>query len=103
MVCGMDEFPVFDTRDSHKLAYSALTGMRGRQMSKRLGADVAQLDACLNCHSTRDRGINKQQYTRELDGVTCVACHGPFSDWVEKHPATDNNEWRTARPQNSGT
>ncbi len=94
MSCGMDEFPIFDMRDPHKLAYSALTGSRGRQMSKLLETDVAQSNACLNCHTTRDRGVSKQQYTRESDGVTCVACHGPYSNWVEKHPETDNDEWR---------
>jgi hypothetical protein len=94
LICRMQEFPTFDTRDPHKLAYAALTGTRGQQMSKLLGTDVRQFNACVNCHSVRDHGIDKQQDTRETDGVTCVACHGPYLNWVEKHQATGSNEWR---------
>ncbi len=93
MICRMDEFAVFNARDPHKLAHAALTGARGRQMTKLLGTEVAQLDACLNCHSVADRGIISQHYTRETDGVTCVACHGADSRWVEKHPETGNDKW----------
>src|SRR6516165_6830332 len=54
-ICCMDEFRAFDTKDKHKLAFKGLAGPRGEQMSKLLGTDVTKIEACLNCHSTRER------------------------------------------------
>jgi hypothetical protein len=93
MICRMNEFPVSDSQDKHKLAFEGLTGRRGQQMSQLLGTDVRKIDACVNCHSVPERGIKKQQYVRDTDGVTCVACHGPYAEWVEKHQRTANQEW----------
>ena len=103
MVCGMDEFPIFDSRDPHKLAHSALTNDRGREMSKRLGRDVAQIDACLNCHSTRDQGIGKQQYTRT--DRRCDVCDVPRTLCRVGREASGNRQRRMAppRPESEGT
>ncbi len=92
-ICRMDEFPIFDAQDKHKLAFKGLTGPRGQQMSRLLGTDVTKLEACVNCHSVPGRGIEMQQYVREDDGVTCVACHGAFEEWVEKHQS-GSKAWR---------
>ncbi len=92
-ICRMDEFPIYNSKDKHKLAFQALTGSRGRRMGELLRTDVTKLDACLACHSVPDRGIEKQQYTRETDGVTCVACHGAHEEWVEKHQS-GSKAWR---------
>jgi hypothetical protein len=94
MICRMDEFTTFSSDDPHKLAFVALTGARGKRMSKLLKTDVKKIDACVNCHSVPKHGIKKQEYTREQDGVTCVACHGASKEWVERHPATADDEWR---------
>jgi hypothetical protein len=93
MICRMNEFPRFDTQDKHELAFTALTGPRGQQMSRLLGKDVREIAACINCHSVPERGIKKQQYKRESDGVTCVGCHGPYAEWVERHQRINNEEW----------
>ena len=90
----MIEFPIYETHDKHKLAYTPLTGDRGQEMSRLLGYDVKTNDACLNCHSTADRDKGTQFYSREADGITCVACHGAVAEWVEIHQRTDNGGWR---------
>jgi hypothetical protein len=94
MICRMNEFTRFDTEDKHELAFAALTGPRGQEMSRLLGKDVREIEACVNCHSVPERGVRKQQYKRESDGVTCVGCHGPYAEWVEKHQRINNDEWR---------
>jgi hypothetical protein len=92
-ICRMDEFRAFDTKDKHKLAFKGLAGPRGEQMSKLLGTDVTKIEACLNCHSTRERGAESQSYSRETDGVTCVSCHGTYAEWVERHQRA-GKDWR---------
>ncbi len=99
MICRMNEFPQFDSQDKHKLAFAALTGSRGREMGRLLGKEVTQIDACINCHGVPDRGVRKQQYVRETDGVTCVACHGRYADWVERHTRTDDPDWHDLDPR----
>jgi Cytochrome c554 and c-prime len=94
LICRMVEFPIYDTLDKHKFAYSALTGDRAKEMTRLLGYDVKTRDDCLNCHSTADRDKPKQSYARETDGITCVACHGAVAEWVEIHQRTDNRQWR---------
>ncbi|MFI5456222.1 MAG: multiheme c-type cytochrome [Isosphaerales bacterium] len=91
-ICQMVEFDTFDKQDKHKLAFAALTGSRGQQMSKLLNTDVTKIEACLNCHSVPARVSESQSYTRETDGVTCVACHGAHAEWVEKHQRA-SKEW----------
>ncbi len=93
LCCKMDEFAIFNTQDKHTLAFKALTGPRGREISRLLGTDVRQIEACLNCHSVPGKGADSHLYSRETDGVTCVACHGTHADWVEKHPRAAK-EWR---------
>jgi hypothetical protein len=94
LICQMTEFSIFDTQDKHKLAYSALTGDRAKEMSRLLKYEVKTKDACLNCHSTADREKGKQFYSREEEGITCVACHGTAAEWVEIHPRTGDGLWQ---------
>jgi hypothetical protein len=96
-ICRMDESRTFDQRDKHKLAFAALTGPRGLEMSKSLGTDVSKSGACLNCHSLPARGSETREYVPETDGVTCVACHGAREEWVEKHVSA-SKEWRNLDP-----
>ena len=98
-ICSMDEFPIFDAKDKHKLAFKGLTGPRGQQMSRLLGTDVTKLKACVNCHSVPECGIEMQQYVREDDGVTCVACHGMSRDWVVEHQLPDKKWSRLTRQE----
>ena len=94
LICQMTEFPIYDTKDKHKLAYIALTGDRGKEMSRLLGYEVKTKEACLNCHSTADRDKGTQLYSREAEGITCVACHGTVAEWVEIHQRTGDSTWQ---------
>jgi hypothetical protein len=106
MICRMNESRRFEVEDKHKLAFTALTGPRGREIGRLLDKDVSQVESCVNCHSVPEGGIKKQQYVRETDGVTCVACHGRYAEWVERHQRIDNPEWldldRMAKEQRHG-
>jgi hypothetical protein len=96
MICRMNEWQYYDKHDKHQLAFAALLSERGKQIGQQLGHDVTKVDACLNCHATPDPGIkpNAQNRGRLADGVTCVACHGPFAQWVETHARYEDDEWR---------
>ena len=94
LICRMVEFPIYETHDKHKLAYSALTGDRGKEMSRLLGYEVKKKEACLDCHSTADRDKGTQFYSREDEGITCVACHGTVAEWVEIHQRTGDGRWQ---------
>jgi hypothetical protein len=98
-ICRMDEFPIFDAQDKHKIAFKGLTGLRGQEMSQRLGTDVTKLDSCVNCHSVPERGIQKLQYVSDQDGVTCVACHGMYREWVTSHQIPGGEWSRLTRDQ----
>jgi hypothetical protein len=91
-MCGMSEFAIFNEQDKHRLAYKALEGPRGREMTRLLGTDVTKIDACINCHSVPDRLSTRQNY-EQTEGVTCVACHGLYADWVKQHFETKST-WR---------
>jgi hypothetical protein len=90
----MDESLRYDARDKHRLAFRALTGPRGQQMGRLLGADVTRIEACVNCHSVPGRDVETQQFARESDGVTCVACHGAYAEWVGLHQGA-SRRWRS--------
>jgi Cytochrome c554 and c-prime len=96
MICRMNEWQYYDKHDKHQLAFAALLSERGKQIGQQLGHDVTKVDACLNCHATPDPAIkpNAQNRGRLADGVTCVACHGPFAHWVETHARYEDDEWR---------
>jgi hypothetical protein len=59
---------------------------------------------CINCHSMFEQ-VDKQLIDEDLkgqgkllkDGVSCVACHGPFQNWVKEHSSESEKEqddWR---------
>jgi hypothetical protein len=65
-------------------------------MGERLGREAIKIDACLNCHAVPDPAVpaTGQNRSRLADGVTCVACHGVFAQWVETHARYEDDEWR---------
>ncbi len=91
LICRMNEWETFETRDRHTMAHAALTSERGRMMSQRLGQDVSSMAACVACHSAPAANIPG---SRPAEGVTCVACHGAYANWVETHARIDDPEWR---------
>jgi hypothetical protein len=93
MICRMTEYPYFEKHDKHRLAFQALLDPRGQRMAERLGAKSAtEIDACVRCHATLPIGIDRIDQLGEeglaqvkADGVTCMACHGEYQNWVNAH------------------
>jgi hypothetical protein len=93
MICRMVEYPYFEKQDKHRLAFQSLLEPRGQRIAERLGARKAtEIDACVKCHATLPIGIDRiEQLSDEglaqvtADGVTCMACHGEYQNWVNAH------------------
>ena len=86
--------------DKHKIAYRVLTEPRGVEMGERLGIKPAESRACISCHGIPPRRVSGWIIRSEpiSDGVSCVACHGAYQDWVLKHHTPPNNEdWQKFR------
>jgi hypothetical protein len=89
-----NEAVTFSEHDKHAYAYTALTTERGKRMAKVLDYDVTDPKgkgaACLACHATYIKDESQRKAADELhfsveEGVSCVACHGAFEDWVGAH------------------
>lgn len=98
-ICRLTECRDYDTKDKHPLAFQALLDPRGQAIAERLGYTgpnaAASIDACVRCHATLPVGVTSvadldadQFETIRTDGVTCVACHGMYEEWVTEHPKT---------------
>jgi hypothetical protein len=95
MICRMNEWPVYEQNDKHAIAYRSLESRRSQEMVEQLGRQDSayrdrkptEAEGCLSCHSVRLPGDGRRLDTEALaEGVSCVACHGPYPDWVEIHP-----------------
>jgi hypothetical protein len=97
LICRMTEFPVWKDKDRHQIAYEVLIqpGGRGQEIAKRMGIDLATQDnACVRCHGISiPQGVVPFQFDAKSDGVTCVACHGAFQEWILEHQS-NNPKWR---------
>jgi hypothetical protein len=98
-----NEFLVWYQQDRHARAYTMLEGELGRRIGARLDPNekVTESKRCRACHAPAVPGdattcseradCNETQdcdtkcRIRLRDGVTCEACHGPASAWLEPH------------------
>jgi hypothetical protein len=89
MICRMTEMQFYDKADKHQIAYRRLANERSRSIVKLLGFkdnDATTVDACLRCHALPEVGGGRMNTAFLSEGVTCVACHGPYREWVGEHP-----------------
>src|SRR5262245_20085781 len=56
LLCRMSEFPYWDEKDKHKIAFLVLKGDRARAMGERLKINVTESTSCTNCHGTTGVG-----------------------------------------------
>ncbi len=98
LICRMTEYPVWSNRDRHQIAYEVLVKPdgRGQEIAKRLKIDLdARDNACVRCHGISvPEGVEPFQFAAERDGVTCVACHGAYQEWILEHQNPNNKKWR---------
>lgn len=104
------EMSVWDSLDKHKDATTVLMGPRSQQMAKLLGykTPLTKEPKCLNCHGVHvEQGAERDPESygtdeqREKSGVSCVACHGPYAEWVNAHAAIipqKGKNWKDLTP-----
>jgi hypothetical protein len=94
---------VWNEKDPHSKAYSGENGLindKAKEIAKKLGiADATKDGKCLSCHSTSGislkHGANRIILTAAdhgakfdpAEGVSCDACHGPATKYLEPHTA----------------
>ena len=92
----LGEYDFWKKNDKHHEGFASLQGERGKEMQRRLGWDVSTDVRCLSCHApAATSGVKDQDAIAE--GVSCVACHGAYTEWVAAHGALGNKakqeEW----------
>jgi hypothetical protein len=87
-------------KDKHKRATLVLSERQGQLMAKNLGWDVTRDARCLRCHGVyveNEQDADEETYSpkdRVESGVSCVACHGAYREWVVEHAAAGGSIWR---------
>jgi hypothetical protein len=101
-LCRCNERTFWEQNDKHQDAYVLLGGERAKRINKLRGSDVApeKDQDCLGCHSMVS--VNLLAKTKIDDkviakGVSCLACHGPWNNWIDVHGTSDEETrkaWR---------
>ena len=105
--CALDEYSIWAEHDVHRHSFELMTGTLGQQMALKLGwkpEELAGKQECLSCHvglQTRIPGLDSAEISPaekrfHAAGVSCEACHGPSSSWINDHWRT--TEWRKVSP-----
>jgi hypothetical protein len=100
----LTEYATWAEKDKHALAYRVLTNSRSRQMGRLLGIRPETDASCLSCHAVNcDAGQCAEGDAPKVQakGVSCEACHGPASRWVDDH--WHPNKWRKALTRDQKT
>jgi hypothetical protein len=95
LLCQCNEYLKW-SEDKHREAFTALAGNRAQAMGKLLKIpDVTTATECTCCHgiAVTEPTLLHKSFKRE-DGVSCVVCHGPYKEWIDKHGGVDREEWR---------
>jgi hypothetical protein len=108
-LCRMIEGYFWENRDPHKKAmdwgrgadpkqfggFKSPAGQRAAEIGQRLGIqDVTKSMRCIGCHSVSIESAPLQSFDPLVDGVTCVACHGPYQEWALQHQLTGDTPWK---------
>jgi Cytochrome c554 and c-prime len=85
-----NEYITWSRVDKHATrAYQVLFEERSKRITRNLGIKEAPQDAklCLDCHTYDPPVAQRGERFKIIDGVSCEACHGPASPWIETHVA----------------
>ena len=94
MICRLTEWQYYNGKDKHQIAYRQLASERSESIVRLLnyknkdGTPVKNgttVDDCLRCHALPEVGGKRVEEVFLKEGVTCVACHGPYQEWVREH------------------
>ena len=97
----LNEYSIWEQADPHHLkAFQAIESAAAANIEQRLGwpAGAAKDPArgCIACHAVDCRAAPCDARFRVSQGVSCEACHGPASEWIDRHW---HNEWRELNPE----
>jgi hypothetical protein len=87
----LDEVDQWEKKDKHHDGFKSLEGERGKKMQERLGwkTELTAEPRCLNCHAPAALE-NPKDTVAIAEGVSCVSCHGAYTEWVAAHGALGN-------------
>ncbi|HVT56833.1 MAG TPA: multiheme c-type cytochrome [Thermoanaerobaculia bacterium] len=86
-----DEFYIWEKKDLHAQSFSVLYNDRSAAIARRLRLGAAAgSKICLDCHALEVPAARRQGALELEDGISCEACHGPASGWLEGHRS---EEW----------
>jgi hypothetical protein len=98
LLCRCTESKIWNEQDKHKNAYAVLRSERAKQMNQLLKIkDATAEKSCLSCHGVdiADPNVKVDRSFKAEEGVSCVACHGAYPDWVDSHGARlQRDKWR---------
>ena len=79
-----NEYQTWASEDKHSNTFLLLYNESSQAMAQRLGlGNPVEEDRCLACHSINP--ANREEDFDISEGVSCEACHGPASGWVDSH------------------
>jgi hypothetical protein len=118
-LCRMIEFRIWSNSDPHRVALDwgqkgdkayttksaeptksaerIKSAERAWEIGNNLNIDdVTTSPRCIGCHSVVvPKGTGVQPTFRPTsEGVTCVACHGTYQEWVPQHQVTGESAWQ---------
>ena len=83
----------------HRKAYDLLVSDRSKNMAAllsafdRLESEPTERKDCLSCHAMDvPDGLERNTQFKITEGVSCEACHGRATHWIESH---SNNGWKS--------
>ena len=94
--CALDEYTIWEEQDVHRHAYEQLLSKPAQKMAERLGwkpEDTVKREECLSCHTGLSTHLPELPAATvaapaaafQRAGVSCEACHGPASLWIDRH------------------
>jgi hypothetical protein len=97
-LCRCNERTFWERNDKHQDAYTALAGELAKRINSSRGVSLLpEKDPdCLGCHSMyslNNLGKSKIGAAVLEEGVSCIACHGAYDNWIDVH-GTANDEKR---------
>jgi hypothetical protein len=74
------------SQNYHARAYRTLASDESKRIARNLGLASAQTaDICLDCHANNVSSEARADKFQISDGVSCEACHGAASGWIDSH------------------
>ena len=97
----LNEYAIWEKADPHHVkAFKALESATAQSIGQRLGwpAGGAKDPAhgCIACHAVDCRETPCDARFQVSQGVSCEACHGPASEWIDRHW---HEAWRNVKPE----